>query len=551
MLESESEKSAFPLAERGRKIGALAATAPILLGLCGLLGWSLDNRYLTSIQPDLVAINPLTAICMILAGASMLLLFRGAGRERTVRAMAAAILAAGVIRLMGFYTPWDLPLDRILFPDRLKDVPFGPNHMAPNTAFAFLLLGGAILAIARRDGRGRNLSQGLGVILAAYAFFGLLGYLFHFVSLYRVAAHIPMAVPTILGFLFASIGVLCLDPKSGPMSLVFSESTGGAMARRLLPVVILVPTVAAWLRLQTRPDGYLDLIASITQLTLANVIIASTAVYFASKRLDGEDRKRKSAEEEISRLNQSLQRQTERLKTANEGLEAFSYSVSHDLRAPLRHVTGYMDMLKRSLEGKLEDDSGGKAARHMVVITEAVKRMGALIDDLLEFAKLERAQLRMAPLSMEDLVRESIRRVEPDARGRKIVWDMRKLPEVEADRSLVEQVLVNLLSNALKYSRTRREPRVEIGFAPGEAGHGAFYVKDNGVGFDMKYADKLFGVFQRMHKDSEFEGTGIGLANVRSIVQKHGGKVWAEAEPDRGATFFFSLRLRDGSAVAA
>jgi signal transduction histidine kinase len=547
MIQSEVERPPSALTERGRQIGALGAAAPILFGLCGLLGWALDNRYLTSIQPDLVAINPLTAICMILAGASMLLLFRGSGREAPVRAMAAAILGAGAVRLMGFYTPWDIPLDRILFRDRLKDVPFGPNHMAPNTAFAFLLLGGAILAVARRDGKGRNLSQGLGMTLAAYAFFGLLGYLFHFVSLYRVAAHIPMAVPTILGFLFASVGVLCLDPRSGPMSLVFSGSTGGAMARRLLPVVILVPTMAAWLRLQTRPDGYLDLIASITQLTLANVIIASTAVYFASQRLDREDRKRLAAEDEIFRLNSSLQRQTERLKAANEGLEAFSYSVSHDLRAPLRHVTGYVDMLKRGLDGKLE----GRTAQHMGAITEAVKRMGALIDDLLEFAKVERAQLRMAPLDMEDLVRESIRRVEPDAEGRKIVWDMRKLPQVEADHSLVEQVLVNLLSNALKYSRTRGESRVEIGYAPGAAGDGAFYVKDNGVGFDMKYADKLFGVFQRMHKDSEFEGTGIGLANVRSIVQKHGGRVWAESEPDRGATFFFSLRVREGNAGAA
>jgi signal transduction histidine kinase len=521
-----------------------AASAPILFGLCGLIGWHLHNLYLTSIQPDLVPINPMTAICMILGGASMLILFRGQesmGFTRMAKGMAIAILVVGAVRIAGYYSPLDIPLDRLLFKDSLRDVPFGPNHMAPNTAFAFLLMGGAILAVARRDARGRGISQGLGIVLAAFAFFSLLGYLFNFVSLYRVPAHIPMAVPTILGFLAASVGILCMDPRSGPMSLLFSASTGGFMARRLMPVVIFVPTVAAWLRLQSREGGYLDLIACTTQLTLANVIIASCAVYFASKRLDGEDLKRRAAEEEIRRLNRSLQSQTEQLEAANHGLEAFSYSVSHDLRAPLRHVNGYVEMLSRALEGKME----GKTSRYLEVIVDSVKRMGALIDDLLNFAKVERAQLRMQPLDMDELVRESIRRVQPDAEGRQVVWEVQKLPEVEADHSLLEQVLVNLLSNALKYSRTRSEARVEIGFAPAEERQGAFFVRDNGVGFDMKFADKLFGVFQRMHTDKEYEGTGIGLANVRSIVQKHGGKVWAEAEVGRGATFFFSLRLHE------
>jgi signal transduction histidine kinase len=565
MSQAEGPSLTSPaLLIRGRRLGMAAAAVPILLGLCGLLGWSVDSRHLTSIQPDLVPINPLTAICMILGGASMLILYRGRdgiGGRRLARAMAAAILIAGGIRLMGFYSPLDIPLDRILFRDRLVDVPFGPNHMAPNTAFAFLFLGGAIFAIARGDAKGRHASQGLGIVLAAYAFFSLLGYLFHFVSLYRVAAHIPMAVPTILGFLTASIGVLCVDPRSGPMALLFSGTTGGSMARRLLPVVVFVPTGAAWLRLQTQTGGYGDLIAYITQLTLANVIIASIAVYLASKRLDGEDLKRRRAEEEIRRLNLSLKRQTEELKTANQGLEAFSYSVSHDLRAPLRHVSGYVEMLKHGLAGKLE----GKSVHFMDVIVEAVKRMTSLIDDLLEFAKLERTQVRLARIDMDALARDCIRRVEPDAEGRKIDWVVGALPDVEGDRSLLEQVLVNLLSNALKYSRKTPETRVEIGFLRGKDGNGGdggdggddgeagdrrlgtFFVRDNGVGFDMKYADKLFGVFQRMHKESDYEGTGIGLANVRSIVQKHGGRAWAEAEAGRGAMFHFTLRLHPGT----
>jgi light-regulated signal transduction histidine kinase (bacteriophytochrome) len=154
----------------------------------------------------------------------------------------------------------------------------------------------------------------------------------------------------------------------------------------------------------------------------------------------------------------------------------------------------------------------------------------------------------MAPVDMDKLVSETIERLQPDAADRKVEWRVEKLPEAEADRSLVGQVLANLISNALKYSRKRADAKVEIGFAPEKAGPGggAYFVRDNGVGFDMARAGNLFGVFQRLHKDSEYEGTGIGLANVRSIVQKHGGKVWAESEPGRGATFYFSL-LSHGS----
>ena len=230
---------------------------------------------------------------------------------------------------------------------------------------------------------------------------------------------------------------------------------------------------------------------------------------------------------------------TSELETANRELDAFSYSVSHDLRSPLRHIQGYTEMLAKGLEGKLE----GKQPHYLNVIIESTRRMGTLIDELLEFARLGRAEMRKGAVDIEELVRETIVRLQPETEGRKVVWNIGSLPKAEGDHALLRQVLVNLLSNALKYSRTRAESTVEIGYDPDLGGLGAYYVRDNGVGFEMKYASRLFGVFQRMHKESEFEGTGIGLANVRGIVQRHGGKVWAEAELDRGAVFYFSLPL--------
>jgi len=233
-----------------------------------------------------------------------------------------------------------------------------------------------------------------------------------------------------------------------------------------------------------------------------------------------------------------LKRRTAELEGANRELEAFSYSVSHDLRAPLRHVDGYSNMLRDQYGGSL-DDSG---RRYLGVISDSVKRMGRLIDDLLVFSKMGRVEMRETQISMDDLVQEVLRELADETGGRKIRWDLHSLPGVRADRSMLKQVWVNLVSNAVKYTRPRDLAEISIGCAEKD-GEWEFYVRDNGAGFDMRYADKLFVVFQRLHRAEEFDGTGVGLANVRRIVMRHGGRTRAEGEPDRGATFYFTLPI--------
>jgi len=226
----------------------------------------------------------------------------------------------------------------------------------------------------------------------------------------------------------------------------------------------------------------------------------------------------------------------QRLRSANEELESFSYSVSHDLRAPLRNVSGFVDLLRKKLEGRLEEGP----ARYMKIIQDEATRMGQLIDDLLEFSRLGRAQLRGEAFPMAELVREVLSSV-PGSQAAE--WTVHPLPDARGDRNLLRQVWVNLLGNAIKYSRGRRPARIEIGALAPVAGASevVYYVRDNGVGFDMKYLDKLFGVFQRLHSGSDFEGTGIGLANVQRIVHRHGGRVWAEGAVGSGAVFYFAL----------
>ncbi len=236
------------------------------------------------------------------------------------------------------------------------------------------------------------------------------------------------------------------------------------------------------------------------------------------------------------RVESELLRARDELQAANKELEAFAYSVSHDLRAPLRHVAGFAELLQKNSSSTLDD----KGQRHMAMILESAKRMGNLIDDLLAFSRMGRADAQMTQVNLDQLVKEVVTEAQQDTVGREIVWKIGMLPPCHGDRSMLRIVLVNLVSNAIKFTRKRERAEIEIGCSDASEREVVVFIRDNGTGFDMKYADKLFGVFQRLHHTDEFEGTGIGLATVQRIILRHGGKVRAEGAVDQGATFYFS-----------
>jgi signal transduction histidine kinase len=291
----------------------------------------------------------------------------------------------------------------------------------------------------------------------------------------------------------------------------------GCVALTLFSYYLSVPAQASL-------DGVANLLLSIAVIVLTTFLVLR-------------DQSRELA---LRGLSQDLATRANALEAANKELESFAYSVSHDLRAPLRHTTGYAELLQRGASSALDE----KSSRYLQMILESSRRMGNLIDDLLAFSRLGRTEARTTAVDLRRLAGEVVSELGQDTTGRDIVWKIGDLPVCYGDRSMLRLVLLNLLSNAVKFTRERAQAQIEIGSVDTNPDEVEVFVRDNGAGFDMQYANKLFGVFQRLHRMEEFEGTGIGLAVVQRVIHRHGGKVRAEAAVNQGATFYFSLPKR-------
>ncbi len=245
---------------------------------------------------------------------------------------------------------------------------------------------------------------------------------------------------------------------------------------------------------------------------------------------------RKRVEDDLAQARDIAEERTREVEAAIQDLEGFTYSVSHDLRAPIRHISGFSDLLRKTCWAMLDD----KGRQYLETISSSSRKLGTLTDDLLKFSKMGRAPLRKSAVNLAVLVREVVEGLAEETASRRITWTIGELPAVEGDASMLRLVFANLLANAVKFTRQKEEASIEIGHRDEKEAH-VIYVKDNGAGFDMRYADKLFGIFQRLHRESEFEGIGIGLANVARVIHRHGGRVWGEGTLGDGAVFSFTL----------
>jgi light-regulated signal transduction histidine kinase (bacteriophytochrome) len=303
----------------------------------------------------------------------------------------------------------------------------------------------------------------------------------------------------------------------------FPDSAAAVDALDLLLIAVAAAAVAAALRARARSRGDAEACARADAASRA----ANERLAAANERLAAETRRYEAALAECDA----------KLGTTEKELETFAYSMSHDLRAPLRHIAGYGQLLTQSLGSKLEEEP----ARYLAVIGNATRQMNALIDGVLAYSRLTRSDLATARVAPREVVDSVIASLENEVRGRRIEWRIGDLPPVEADVGMLKTVYAQLVGNAVKFTAPRDPAIIEIGASAEEAGRAVLFVRDNGVGFDMTYADRLFGIFQRLHTPEEFEGTGIGLATVQRIIARHGGRIWAQAAPGEGATFYFTL----------
>lgn len=524
----------------------------VFIAAAVLAGWSFNLERLQRISSSFAAMSPMTAIAFILSAIALRLLYYPAdaalGRwSRTVGYLLAGIVLGG----------------------SLFNITAGFFHFPADVAsFNFVLISLALLLMDVEIFQGKRPSQYLGVIIGIMGIIGLAGYIYGIKQLYGNSAFTSMSLHTPFLFIVMAIGILQSRSDRGFMAVFNSEHAGGTMARRILPILVSLPFLIGWLRTRGENAGlYVHAMGMAFFITL-NVVVTSLLVWFSARAVNRIDEKRRrhekalsqaaaelnlanaklhdeivrreKAQEALRQVNETLENKvierTARLELTNRELEAFSYSVSHDLRAPLRSIEGFSKILLSSHASQLDEE--GLDYLHRVCKNS--RRMTILIDSMLNLSRVTRSEIERSSVDLSQMARaiaDELMKGQPD---RRTIFAIQPDVVAHADLNLSRVVLDNLLNNAWKFTGKTASGRIELGEVKKNDGS-IFYVRDNGVGFDMAYADRLFSPFQRLHSQEDFEGDGVGLATVQRIINRHGGKIWAESEPATKTTFYFTL----------
>jgi signal transduction histidine kinase len=504
-----------------------AALVTVVLGVAVLVGWSFDIQVLKSIVPVWVTMKANTALCFVLIGAALLLLLREPPKRVTdnfAYALAALATLIGMLTVAEYVSGLDLRIDQMLFHEMTGAVQtVTPGRMAVLTAIGFVLLGLALILFRARKvwfAQAATLLTGV-VFMVSFS-----GYLYEVIALERFGPT-AIAAHTAVGFLLLVAGVLLAQAGRGVMASVTNDGADGVMLRRLLPAVLVMPYAIGGLIQVGIRQGLYGTDFGWALFSLATMLTLVAFVSWNAKDLHRLDKAHRSA--------------LDSLEDAVSELQAFSYSVSHDLRAPLRSLDGFSTALLEDYGDKLDEEG----LRHLERIRGAARKMGELTDGLLALSRLSRAEPHFIDLDLSRLAEEIAGEIRKSDPSRQVEFAIQPGLHAVADVTLIRPLIQNLLDNAWKFTSRKERARIEFG-AEDSGGEHVYYVRDDGAGFDMAYADKLFVAFQRLHSQGDFPGIGIGLATVARIVHRHRGRVWAEGEPDDGATFRFTLNAEEG-----
>jgi signal transduction histidine kinase len=528
------------------RVAMICGALVLLLGSFGLAGWFTGAGKLARISWQYIPMAQSAAWSCLFLGSSLLL--HGSrsleGRSRGL-ALGVVILTAvfGFLNFLEYFIGVDLSLEKVWFPATEHFGRVVTNRMSPMTGAGMFVSGMALSLVLGTRRPIRNLSGVLGLLVAMLGLVGTMGYLFGTPLLYG-ANVIPMAANTAFALLLLGVGLTAAaGPECWPLRALVGSSVRARLLRTFLPLTGVIILAQGWLN-QFIPGLFANpaLTAALLALGVAGVmaLVVTAAGGAISQDLDRAREARQQAEAEISILNRELEsrvrERTAQLVLVNQELEAFSYSVSHDLRAPLRGIDGWTLAFLEDY-GQGLDDQG---RTYLDQVRTETQHMGQLIDDMLSLSRVGRVEMQRETVDLSALARAIAGRLRETGPERRVEFVIQVGLTVVGDPHLLENALFNLLDNAWKFTGKHPGGVIEFGRITQE-GHPVFFVRDNGAGFDPAYADKLFGAFQRLHKASEFPGTGIGLATVQRILHRHGGRVWAEAAVDQGAAFYFTL----------
>lgn len=509
-----------------------ASVAVILIGLLSLVAWLFRAWFLKNFSASLMALNPLTAGLFILCGVALLREITAKLPDTLILMCAIIVLLGGGMKILECVLGIHSNFGEFQPPGKLG--PLGVSEIAMNTAVSFIFCGMALLTMDVETRHGFRPAQVFIVLVGLIALLALIGHAYRVLPLSRIGSQVPMALNSAIGFELFAMCALAVRPDKGLMQVITSNTTGGAMARRLLPAAVLIPLVLGALAFSSEKHEIIDIESGMSLFAFASVVLFGAVIWCNARLLF-------LAEGERQRTMEKLKETSEELERSNTELQQFASVASHDLTEPLRMITSYLELLNIKAQKKL----GAEEQEFIGYAVDGARRMQMLIQDLLAYARVGTRGRPLEPTDCEKVMETALTNLKVAISESKAVIEHDVLPVVMGDAVQLAQVFQNLLGNAIKF-HGNAPPRIHVG-AKSRGGEWLFRVKDNGIGIDPKNFERIFVLFQRLHTRQEYPGTGMGLAICKKIIERHGGRIWVESQPGQGTTFFFTIPAREGA----